>query len=90
MLEGEGFYGLRLVKGTILGMQRYLTTVAIVVEIKERGYGRRYCYQVQAEATEALRVYDNPGEHPTGNWVKLKGIFNGKGVDMLNPNWSRQ
>lgn len=76
-----GYTGLRRVPaGQLCGLLPFVFTAALVVEVEVSGYGRRYCYEHQADANAALQAWDGQG-HPGGPWVKCKGA----GIDLLNP-----
>jgi hypothetical protein len=85
-LETNGYFNLRWFGNVCVGLHQYLTTCGIVVGLDESSYERRYCYQDRAEAARILEEWDGV-QHPGGNWIKLKGRFDGQPVDMLNPNW---
>ncbi len=81
-----GFFDARMVGDKLCATQDYVTTRALVVGINRRDYyERRYCYQDRGEANEALAKYEDCDQHPSGNWIKVKGFFRGKGIDALNP-----
>lgn len=87
-LEENGYYDLRLIQGQICGLQRYAFTVGIVVNINDISYERRYCYPDGVGANEAYAAYTDVAIHPTGPWIKLKGDYQGKPVDLLNPDFT--
>lgn len=88
--EAMGYFHCRsLPEGKIAANMDMLTTRAIIVGLDSYGYERRYCYQDREEATRELERWDGTG-HPGGNWIKLKGTYNGEAVDMLNPEWSQR
>lgn len=71
----------------ICALARMYATWGLVVGLDQVGYERRYCYESHHEALAALRDWNGAeGSHPGGNWIKLKGMFLGRPVDMLNPN----
>lgn len=80
LLSQEGYTSLRRLGGQLCGLQGYNFTCALVVGLEAQGYGRRYCYESDAEAAEAIRVWDGEG-HPPGPWIKCKGA----GIELLNP-----
>ncbi len=45
------------------------------------GYERRYCFEHEHQARDALLDWDGV-DHPGGDWIKCKGID----IDLLNPN----
>lgn len=87
-LHRNGYTHIRRINGVVVGLHDYLTTRAIVVDIKYDSPGRRYCYQDREAANQALAIWDGI-QHPSGNWIKLKGLWQGQFVDFLNPQWSR-
>lgn len=83
----SNFKEFKTLTGTVIcGTMDYLTTRGIVVGLNEYSYERRYCYQDRNEATEALNSWDGVG-HPKGNWIKLKGVYEGQAIDYFNPDW---
>lgn len=87
-LVREGYFDFRWFGDVCVGLHDYYTTRGIVVGLNEASYERRYCYQDREEASAALARW-NGENHPDGNWIKLKGRWNGEPVDMFNPNWSQ-
>ena len=81
-LEAEGYLKLREVNGIIIGIYRYMFTIAIVVDVNEDGYDHRYCYPYEdtLDCLVAFEVYDGKGD-PIGKWIKNKGWNR----DRLNP-----
>lgn len=79
-LEASGYDELRTIGEVICGLRRFNYTTAIVVDLDEGGYERRYCYEHKEDAQAALREWDGEG-HPGGPWIKCKGA----GIDLLNP-----
>ena len=88
-LLGDEYQSLCVVNGEVCGIRDFVVTRAVVVGIDETGYERRYCYEQAAEAQAALDDWKCAAglDHPPGNWIKLKGRFNGEPVDMFNPNF---
>lgn len=86
---GLGYSEPRVIKGVICCTIDMLTTRALIVGMDHIGPKRRYCYGDRREASAALHAYTDPEEHPTGNWIKLKGFYRGQWVDDINPEWSR-
>ena len=76
----QGYTDLREVNGVLCGIQRLAFTYGLIVGLDWDGYSHRYCYEHKADALAALNSWNGQG-HPSGPWIKLKGI----GVDMLNP-----
>ena len=90
-LKENGYKELCLIGGKVCGTHDYLTTRGIVVGLTAMSLERRYCFQDREEASRELakwKAQTQPDDHPGGNWIKLKGRFNGEVVDYLNPNWS--
>lgn len=91
-LEANGYHTVAVIGDKIVGLHDYITTRGIVVGLDAIGYERRYCYQNRQEAAERFIEYAAGGSthgHPGGNWIKLKGTYQGRPVDLLNPEWSR-
>lgn len=57
--------------GVRCAIQKQLFTVAIVVGLDKGGYKRRYCYEREQDAREALVQWDGSGD-PSGPWIKEK------------------
>jgi hypothetical protein len=68
------------------GIYRFAYTWGLVVGADAFGYERRYCYKKEGEALENLLIWDGVG-HPSGNWLKCKGVLNGESIDLINPNY---
>jgi hypothetical protein len=81
-LEEIGYIKLKEVNGKIIGIMRYMYTVAIVVDIDYYGYNHRFCYPHERamDCLMAFEVYNGEGD-PMGGWIKQKGA----GVDRINP-----
>jgi hypothetical protein len=86
-LEEQGFKNLRVIDGKLCGTHDYITTRGLAVGLSEISYERRYCYQNRAEADAAFAAYTDTNQHPSGMWIKVKGVFRGKPIDALNPRW---
>jgi hypothetical protein len=84
-LEEQGYFNVRVIDEVTCSLMRFMYTVAIVIDMSPFTYGRRYCYEKQVDAESAFAVYTDTTTHPTGPWIKCKGIMNGSPVDMLNP-----
>jgi hypothetical protein len=81
-LKAEGFLMLKEINGIIIGIYRYMFTIAIVVDIDKDGYQHRYCYPYEhtRECLMAYHIYEGEGD-PIGPWIKNKGWNR----DRLNP-----
>lgn len=80
-LEEQGYSNFRYIPGKgLCCLQRYFFTTGLVYEIDNGGYTERYCYHSWEEAYHALKEWDGK-EHPSGNWIKHKGL----GIDESNP-----
>lgn len=84
-LESEGYYAIREIDGKVCGLHNYMYTCGLVVGLTRIGYDRRYCYPSVMSAAVALENYTDTSKHATGPWIKCKGRFEGKPIDMLNP-----
>lgn len=77
------------INGKICGLQPFLFTWGLVVNLRVVGdgefYDHRYCFEHFEDALESLNAWDGNGLAP-GQWIKLKGVVDGRGTDMLNPN----
>jgi hypothetical protein len=82
----EGYRNVVEMDGLICALHPFAVTWGIVVNIDELGYERRYCFEEYGDALVAFAKYTNPRDtHPTGPWLKCKGVFKGEPVDMHNP-----
>lgn len=71
-LHDNGYTHIKVMQDdTLCAIQRQLYTVAIVVGIDREGYRRRYCYEREYDAREALVQWDGNGD-PSGPWIKEK------------------
>ncbi len=70
----------RRIDGVLCALNRFNFTTGLVVGLHADHYERRYCYEHQHDAHEALQAWDGRG-HPGGPWIKCKGA----GIDLLNP-----
>lgn len=86
----NGYYAARMITGVPVALHDYFTTTGLVVGLNAIGYERRYCYKTQEEAVAALSSYKSVGTHPSGMWVKIKGMFNGQAVDYFNPEFLKE
>lgn len=78
----------RLQDGVIVGTSNMFSTVALLVDIQPTQMcSRRYCYPFQHErhVLEALEMFTDSTVHAIGPWVKCKGMFKGRPIDLLNP-----
>lgn len=82
VLEDEEYYShLKVLPdGRICGVQRMLFTTGLFVGLSEIGYEYRYCYPDIESAVGALNTWDGQ-DHPSGPWIKRKGL----GDDLKNP-----
>lgn len=71
--EASGYTCVRqLPDGRIVGLAPFMFTTGLVVDIREFGYGHRYCYESPSAAEAALRNWDGR-DHPPGLWLVRKG-----------------
>lgn len=80
----NGYFSLKYIQGKLCGLQTYMYTCGLVVDIDEIGYERRYCYPSILSASLALDYYEDLDSHAGGAWIKCKGRFKGNPVDLLN------
>ncbi len=73
-LHVSGYTSLRLHRGRVCGLHRFMYTVGIVVGLDFETYSHRYCYADFAEARGALGEWSEDDEHPPGPWIKRKGL----------------
>lgn len=75
-LEKEGYYALKWVDNVgWCGLFGFAFTIGLVCGLNEYGYEFRYCYPREQAIFAAvdLKVF-NGNSHPTGPWIKLKGV----------------
>ncbi|MEY8194740.1 MAG: hypothetical protein RPR28_07795 [Cycloclasticus sp.] len=66
--EYFGFFGVHVRGDRLVGFNRYMYSVAIVVDVdyarnkSQAGYKYRYCYKTLREALEAMDDWDGVGE----------------------------
>lgn len=80
VLYANGYTDLRRIGDAVCGLHRFNFTTGLVVALDHECYGRRYCYEYEADARIALLAWDGIG-HPSGPWIKAKG----SGLDLFNP-----
>jgi hypothetical protein len=69
-LHSSGYTSLRLHRGRVCGLHRFMYTVGIVVGLDLQTYSHRYCYTDFAEARGSLGEWSEADEHPPGPWIK--------------------
>lgn len=79
-LRAQGYSDLCVRAGSLCAICGFNFTTALVVGLDPAGYEKRYCYEHDNEARQALAAWDGQG-HPEGPWIKCKGA----GIDILNP-----
>lgn len=85
-LNKIGIFSARMINGKLYGIQRFMFTFGLLVDIDPYDelnfYKYRYCYPTFNSANDALCEWD--GENfPPGPWIKRKG----EGGDLKNPNF---
>jgi|ERR1041384_7816981 hypothetical protein len=80
----SGYFAVRqLPDGRWIGLQRFLFTFGLCVDLNERhgGYETRFCYEIEyaEDAVDAVMKWDGTGD-PPGRWLKQKG-----GIERMNP-----
>lgn len=85
-LAANDYADIREIDGVVCATHDYFTTRGIVVGANTIGYQRRYCYRDREEASRVLAAWDGKG-HPPGNWIKVKGVYEGRAIDEFNPNF---
>lgn len=84
-LEAQNYTDLKIIPtGQVCGLMKFAFTSGLMVELNRIDYERRYCYEFESDARAALRVWNGQG-HPTGPWIKCKGRYKGRPIDLLNP-----
>jgi len=83
-LHTEGYYNLTEINGRLCGLHRFAFTVGLVVGLDYFGYEGRYCFERESDALESLLTWDGK-QHPSGEWLKFKGKYEGEYLDMANP-----
>jgi hypothetical protein len=84
-LEEQGYQCLKILNGKICGLNGYLFTTGIVVGLTELGLERRYCFARVEDAIASFDKWDGVG-HPPGNWIKMKGLYEGSFQEIHGPN----
>lgn len=80
-LKLQGYTDLKQVpKRGLCALLPMAYTTALVYGIDKYGYAGRYCYEHRADVEAAFKDWDGTS-HPSGPWIKLKGL----GMDLLNP-----
>lgn len=64
----HGYFFLHWIEGELWAIRRLFYTHAVIGEINECSYSKRYCYHTANEAITALALFDG-FEEPTG-WHK--------------------
>jgi spermidine/putrescine-binding protein len=81
MLNTEGYLDARLLDdGRVIGVNQFIFTYGLMVDVDRISYERRYCYDDLWDALEAFREWDGAG-HPPGPWIKMKGRYKGVAYD---------
>jgi hypothetical protein len=71
-LNANGYTRIKVMPDeTACAIQSQLFTCAIIVGLDRTGWKRRYCYEREADAREALVQWDGKGD-PPGPWIKEK------------------
>lgn len=83
-LEDMGYFDIKIIGDQYCALANFAFTVGLVVDLKENGYGRRYCYENYLDAKTDLNEWDGD-DHPSGPWLKCKGFMNGEALDIGNP-----
>lgn len=87
-LLGEQVITGGVLDGQLIGVQQFAFTWGLVVNIRPSPDApeRRYCYSDLADAVAAMLALPSVHAHPADNkWIKCKGAYRGKHIDMLNP-----
>jgi len=87
-LNAIGYENIVKIDNKWCGLSRFAFTTGLLVGLDKTGYERRYCFHNWAGALESLLIWDGK-DHPSGNWIKCKGIYRGEAVDMANPNYEQ-
>lgn len=87
-LESQGYYDIRKLESVTgpyyVGLHDYAFTTGLVVGLTYESYERRYCYENESDAKDALDQFTNRNTHASGPWIKCKGRFEGYPIDILN------
>ena len=82
-----GYQNLCYIQGQLCGTTQYVLTATLAVGLSEKYVYRRYCYPDSADAYKALVLYTDINQHPSGNWMKVKGFMNDQFIEEFNPEW---
>lgn len=69
-----GYTNIKILEdGTVLGLQKFIFTTGLMVNIAKDGcYQHRFCFEDHQEAIKSLEAWDGTND-PTGPWIKEKG-----------------
>lgn len=81
----EHYAHVRNVQNRKCGIQPFLTTVGVVIDINDEGYGYRYCFKEHSDAVAALSAWGGVDPLP-GPWLKVKGSYRGRTLDHVRGN----
>jgi len=71
-LTAQGYTKVRqLPDGRWIGLHQMLYTFGLFVDLGRTGYHVHYCYEIYADALEAVMGWDGVGD-PPGPWIKVK------------------
>lgn len=85
ILAVNGFFAGRIIQGKLCALNVFFSTVGICIDIDYCSTRLRYCYPDIVEAVEAFEKLTDLSVYASGNWIKIKGTFNGRFVDNFNP-----
>lgn len=73
-LEGpeNGYFNVRIIDGRIIANLQMLFTCALVLDIDETGYIKRYCYESRWDASKACLTLEHPDDEPLEGYVAIK------------------
>ncbi len=72
-LEDEnGYFNVRVIDNRIIANLQMLFTCALVLDIDEWGYKKRYCYESRYQAQRACLDLKHPDDIPLEGWTAIK------------------
>lgn len=70
--EENGYFNVRVIDGRIIGNLQFLFTTALVLDMDEGGYKKRYCYESRHLAIKACKELKHPDDTPLEGWTAIK------------------
>ncbi len=68
----NGYFNVRVIDSRIIANLRFLFTWALVLDLDEWGYKKRYCYESRYDAIKACKELKHPDDMPLEGWTAIK------------------